>query len=318
MYVADDTIGSTSMSSKRSKSDWFESSMALLRQPWSRRTWLLVLLVILLGHAFSGEYRMLLLLHVSLPCLRWLPSLQFDLFRGLESYLYFELAWSPRSFRPEELPEISYDDYSGLQQLKRLSQWGRSPVIIRGLMNNSIESLQTVETSLYMDPLQASCVSLRVNGEGAEYHSEDYEKLMTAHQGTQVLELIHYRFSIFLAPRNPPSGQSGYLTTSHPILDKMLELIPKTQVTLEPGDVLYSPPWHWLRLKEAPKTMMSSCRWLDSRTAARLSDALMLYKSAGWDLLLHPLYPRWLRDSIAERHLVPAFSEPGYVEGLLQ
>lgn len=285
--------------------------MALLRQQWSRRTWLPVLLVILLGYVFMAEYRMLVLLHVWLPCLRFVPSLEADLLGLLESYLYFELAWSPSGFRPEELLEISADDYSGLQQLERLSQWGRSPVIIRGLMNNSIESFGTdlEESFLDMDPLQARCPSLQVNAEGLQYHSEDHPKLVTAHRGTQVLELIHYRFSIFLGPRNPPSGQ-GYLTTSHPILDAIFELIPKTPVTLEPGDVLYSPPWHWHRLKDAPKRpLMSSCRWSDTRTAARLSAALMLYESRGWDLFLHPIYPRWLRESISERHFMPAFSE---------
>ena len=69
---------------------------------------------------------------------------------------------------------------------------------------------------------------------------------------------------------------------------------------------------------------MSSCRWSDVGTAVRLSSALELHKSLGWEAFLHPSMSLWLRwvpffrvlqDGFRESFsLLPSFGEAGYHE----
>ena len=79
---------------------------------------------------------MVLALHIWLPCMRFLPSSQEALLILLQKYLHLERTWNPSSFEPDHIPEIDGVDYT-FQKVQTLSENGRKPVIIRGLMNRS-------------------------------------------------------------------------------------------------------------------------------------------------------------------------------------
>ena len=107
---------------------------AMAKLSW--RTALVVLFGGVLAPLLSAENRMMMMLHLWLPCVRFLPSTEDKLVVLLEKYFYLEKAWSPSSFEPDDIPEIHAEDYS-LPKLLELSVNGRKPVIVRGLMNHS-------------------------------------------------------------------------------------------------------------------------------------------------------------------------------------
>ena len=184
--------------------------------------------------------------------------------------------------------------------------------------------------SLDLQKLQVGCrsLSLQVNGqgEGLKYHIENHPNFVHCYHGSKTWEIINYRFSIFFAPRLPSGSLSfGY----YPSVTEMMEWLPKSTIVLNPGDSLYNPPWSWHKVrntadKETKLVVAAACRWSDVSTAVRLSSALELHKSFGWEAFLHPSMPLWLRwvpffrvlqDGFRESFsLLPSFGEAGYHE----
>ena len=229
---------------------------------------------------------MVLLLHLRLPCIRFLPC-QDTLLVLLKNYLHFERAWNPSSFAPEQIPEIHGDGYS-LQRLLVLSDNGKKPVIVR-LMNSSkafseagktdgelpgicgqnparyvggyalgmdemLTKYPEIYDSLDLNKLQVGCrsLSLRVNGqgEGLKYHMENHPNLAHTYHGSKTWGIISYKFSIFLAPkRSRGSVGFGYLPTSDASVTEIMEWLPKSTIVLNPGDSFYNPPWSWHKVK---------------------------------------------------------------------
>ena len=122
--------------------------------------------------------------------------------------------------------------------------------------------------SLGLEQIQQKCrsVSLMVNGggEGLKFHNENHPNFVSAYHGSKTWEIISVRFSVFLGPLQPPGSMSfGYLTTPHEILEAMFQLIPKSEVVLEPGQKQKGTGWvrgFWLNSfdssgsRENPKT----------------------------------------------------------------
>ncbi|CAE7520805.1 unnamed protein product [Symbiodinium necroappetens] len=91
----------------------------------------------LFGAVCSPERRLTLCLHVYVPCANYMPWAKEAWMHMLESYFHFERWLSPSQFEETyELPEIKAEEYTP-EKLRHLSQDGRLPVVIRGLVREA-------------------------------------------------------------------------------------------------------------------------------------------------------------------------------------
>jgi len=85
----------------------------------------------------SSERRLTLCLHMYVPCANYMPWATEAWMNMLERYFHFERWLSPSQFQETyQLPEIKAEEYTP-EQLRRLSQDGRFPVVIRGLVQKA-------------------------------------------------------------------------------------------------------------------------------------------------------------------------------------
>lgn len=76
--------------------------------------------------------------------------------------------------------------------------------------------------------------------------------------GTKVWYFVHPKYTSGFEPLRHGPISFAPKETDNAHFDQFMDILPNLQVTLQPGDLLYNPPWYWHAIRNGPGTSLAA------------------------------------------------------------